>query len=942
MGGSSSKQIDSRKGKGRSNDQSIQEVAEHRDRAIQTVQALRAQFRDECSHPDCQETVPPLDYDKIFDAWLAGSQTIPPTSQFSTWSCRHGHSTCVGCGSRPTLNPESFFTSLGVVNHCCNQGRLFAIWFLLAQFDKTSLESQANNEKKNKPEKSRSKPKPKAKAKATVPGVGYGTDIGGIDGWSDEEMFMHGHMGHMMFTGHPAAVSFLADRDEDILDENDSQDYLLADTVKILGTCLPPVDSDTTIELDMFRLGTLFDKIIQLIRNDSIVDITERLEVYQATAGFITKIANHPGLVQLLLEERPNKANTPGLGELSKGSCFTLRGLDSGSTSKALIASYGDTFLQAKTFLDMSQNPKATIQAKDSWRSKESNKLLQDLVRCFESLDAIASSTVTPGTEPPPEDAWTKFAEDNRVTFTDDVLLRHRYTDNFKALQTSNRGRLTTISKEIATLKTSLPTGIFLKVAESRSDVMKVLIIGSEGSPYAGGLFIFDIFLDERYPATPPKMTFTLHGNDEDGESFNPNLHIHSGTVCLSLLNTWPGDPSQAWQPYKSTILSVLVSIQAMILGAPMPWENEPGFEGTGTTSRNLAHKARVQSRTLRFAMIAWLENKFADPQAREHIWKDISQIYWQHNGLKVLEYVREWVSENPGLLNFGPTHYWLRHIKGINPRLPPGATQNNLAEKLSTLLGVPYDPAAFPTVEIQVKQPRSKRKSSASKDPTGSSKKVKGSGTVPAHFRWIYAQDKSQKMVKKACKEFGVGYSNTIKASIEKLEDHVNSDMDGIDDELIDTWGELVLDSTQSLSSQPDYEDDYMESMNWQKEVQAMVGNSQMPSGTYSGLPTLPHPFAQNSLPYGAIPSDTQSLTSLLPHQASHFLAVHDSQASGSNVPKLFSKKAGGANGPSTPPTANYTGPKFHFKSNKQPQSQTKGKGASTDDAIALDDSED
>ena len=283
---------------------------------------------------------------------------------------------------------------------------------------------------------------------------------------------------------------FHTEREEDILHENDSQDCLLADTVKLLSTCLPPVDSDTTIELDLFRLGILFDKIIQLVRNDSIVDITERLEVYQATAGFITKIAEHPGLVQLLLEERPNKANTPGLGELSKGSYSSLRGLDNGSTSKPLIASYGDTFLQTKTFLDMSRNPKATIQAKDSWRSRDSNKLLQDLVRCFEALDAVACSTAVLDAESPPEDAWTKFAEDHRLTFTDEVLLRHRYTDNFKALQTSNRGRLTTISKEIATLKTSLPTGIFLKVAESRSDVMKVLIVGSEGSPYAGGLFM--------------------------------------------------------------------------------------------------------------------------------------------------------------------------------------------------------------------------------------------------------------------------------------------------------------------------------------------------------------------------------------------------------------------------------------------------------------------
>ncbi|KAL5317694.1 hypothetical protein ACEPPN_014792 [Leptodophora sp. 'Broadleaf-Isolate-01'] len=951
MGGSSSKQAESRKGKGRSSDQSIREVAEHRDRAIQSVQTLRAQFRSECSYPDCKETLPPLDYEKIFDAWLDGSQAIPPRSQFSTWSCKLGHLTCVGCGGTPKFNSENFFTSLGVVNHCCDGGRLFTIWFLLAQFDKLCLEAEAISEKKNKADL-KATPKPKPKVKTTVHGVGYGADISGMspEGWSEDELFM---THHMMFTGHHAGLPLLAEKDLDLLDDNASQDRLLADTVKILGACLPPMDSDTTIELDMFRLGILFDKIIQLIRNDSIVDITDRLDVYQAIAGFIMKIANHPGLVHLLLDERPNKANTPGLGELSLASYFTLRGLDSTSRSKPLIACYGDTFLQVKTFFDMSRNPKATIQASHTWSSKESNKLLHDLVTCFETLDAVASRAVTPITDTQPEDTWTKFADDNKVTFTDEVLLHHRYTDHFNALQTSNRGRLTTISKEIATLKTSLPTGIFLKVAESRSDVMKVLIIGSEGTPYAGGLFTFDIFLDERYPATPPKMTFTLHGNDVDGESFNPNLHIHSGTVCLSLLNTWPGDPSQAWQPYKSTILSVLVSIQAMILGAPMPWENEPGFEGTGSTARNLAHKARVESRTLRFAIIAWLENKFADPQAKEHIWKDISQNYWQHNGMKVLEYVREWVSENPGLLDFGPTDYWLRHVKGINPKLPPGATQHNLAERLSTLLGIPYDPSAFPTVNIRVRESRSKRKSSASKNPTGSSKKLKGPATASTpQFKWVYARDKSVKMVRKACKEFGIGYASTIKASIEKLEAHVNEDLD-VDDELVETWGELVLNASQSPIPHQDLENEFFDSMNWQKEIQKMAGGSQAPSGSFANLPiptmTQPHVsvFGPSSIT-GSVGQtytvySTPGFPNPLPHhQATNpFHPSNGSSSSGSNTTKLSSKKSEDDKGAATPPVATFATPKFHFKSAKQPVTQSKGKGASTHHTITLEDSD-
>lgn len=128
----------------------------------------------------------------------------------------------------------------------------------------------------------------------------------------------------------------------------------------------------------------------------------------------------------------------------------------------------------------------------EGWRAKESLNLLERMVQCFELLEEIEkkANPVTREDIPEAEDAWAKFAKDNKVTFSDDVLQNHRYATDVTALQSSNRGRLNTISKEIATLKTSLPPGIFLKVADSRSDAMKVLMIGSEGSPYAGGLFM--------------------------------------------------------------------------------------------------------------------------------------------------------------------------------------------------------------------------------------------------------------------------------------------------------------------------------------------------------------------------------------------------------------------------------------------------------------------
>jgi ubiquitin-protein ligase len=85
-------------------------------------------------------------------------------------------------------------------------------------------------------------------------------------------------------------------------------------------------------------------------------------------------------------------------------------------------------------------------------------------------------------------------------------------------------GRASTIAKELAMLTTSIPDGVFVKVAESRSDAMKILMIGVKETPYAGGLFTFDMILPLSYPQSPPIMKFTLEKADQDGLAMNPNL----------------------------------------------------------------------------------------------------------------------------------------------------------------------------------------------------------------------------------------------------------------------------------------------------------------------------------------------------------------------------------------------------------------------------------
>lgn len=45
---------------------------------------------------------------------------------------------------------------------------------------------------------------------------------------------------------------------------------------------------------------------------------------------------------------------------------------------------------------------------------------------------------------------------------------------------------------------------IFVRVYESRMDLLRAVIIGPAGTPYHDGLFFFDILFPPEYPRVPP------------------------------------------------------------------------------------------------------------------------------------------------------------------------------------------------------------------------------------------------------------------------------------------------------------------------------------------------------------------------------------------------------------------------------------------------------
>ena len=98
--------------------------------------------------------------------------------------------------------------------------------------------------------------------------------------------------------------------------------------------------------------------------------------------------------------------------------------------------------------------------------------------------------------------------------------------------------------------------GIYYKHDEK--DMMKgyALIIGPEDSLYNYGAYLFELQYPSDYPHNPPKLIY--HTNDGTTR-FHPNLY-RNGKVCLSILNTWNGEPWSACLNI-NTILLTIISI---------------------------------------------------------------------------------------------------------------------------------------------------------------------------------------------------------------------------------------------------------------------------------------------------------------------------------------------------------------------------------------------
>lgn len=196
------------------------------------------------------------------------------------------------------------------------------------------------------------------------------------------------------------------------------------------------------------------------------------------------------------------------------------------------------------------------------------------------------------------------------------------------------------MNKEIKNFVKNSPceaaAAIYVVMDTAQTNVMRALISGPEDTPYAHGLYLFDIALRSSYPTTPPIVRIVTNG--EGKVRFNPNLYS-DGYVCLSIINTWEASPEEMWNGETSTLLQVFLSIQSLVMDNEVI-QKEPGYEDySPADAANSAYTAVVKYNNIKYAMRKLIEN----PP------KELREVIHRHFALKRAEIAltcQKWLSE--------------------------------------------------------------------------------------------------------------------------------------------------------------------------------------------------------------------------------------------------------------------------------------------------------
>lgn len=362
------------------------------------------------------------------------------------------------------------------------------------------------------------------------------------------------------------------------------------------------------------------------MRGGSLLEISKNADLFKAELDFIKVLGKNENLIPCLIEIP--KCYEPKQSESLFSLIKTLEG-----TSKIFLSCLsGSTSVSEKTSEEIAKSIISLYAELDEEVSKYK----------LHHVDEDAERKIL---ELPLAKKYPLLMKDLRFDYIDmkdkNGAFKHHYSGSYQKNHTSPPTKTIRLAQELADISHALPidhtNAIYVRCDKERVDFMQALIMGSNGTPYGHGAFLFDIHFEDSYPNNPPKVNLTTTGSGQI--RFNPNLYA-CGKVCLSLLGTWRGSASENWDAKVSTLLQVLVSIQSIIMAEEV-YFNEPGFEqeqGTVEGEKlNEAYSNIVRYGNIKFAMIEHLKNppKGFETVIRRHFYLKKDEI---------LEECRKWL----------------------------------------------------------------------------------------------------------------------------------------------------------------------------------------------------------------------------------------------------------------------------------------------------------
>ncbi|EAQ86224.1 hypothetical protein CHGG_07477 [Chaetomium globosum CBS 148.51] len=386
---------------------------------------------------------------------------------------------------------------------------------------------------------------------------------------------------------------------------------------------------------EMIQRSPIMARASELLRHGAIEEINQRCRPIAVVLDFMEALAGHESTCSLLFHPRILYPAVEQLPQIvltgSRTQKLQSTGASKYETSESLAAVAEQLAIPARKFVEASRRV-GSLDAE--YEKGESLIVLKRICSIADSLGdlraQLAISTPQKSSSPPPPcrptaNVMTRSARANAAKeaeikalkvasntssewhrenclkgVSDDIMLNsfHFAAAAKKAGESKPAaGRMRKLLAQVLSLSTDLPDGIYVRHGESRMDVMKVLVVGPPDTPYEHGLFEFDLFCGPEFPKRPPEMFFRTTGGGT--ARFNPNLYVNGK-------RTWRGQP---WDPNRSTLLQLLVSIQAMIFN-DLPYYNEPGYELRSDHAAAQAYNRTVERLTVQYAIIPWLANR--------------------------------------------------------------------------------------------------------------------------------------------------------------------------------------------------------------------------------------------------------------------------------------------------------------------------------------------